>query len=85
MKVIFKFSKSLGNSNSGEEKEMFSTTAAVLERKGFGKITEKIVSVKKKGGGFEVKTEELSKKDRADMRLDESLVKKSAVVKTESK
>ena len=72
MKVIFKFSKALGNSKANEEKEMFSTTAAVLERKGFGKITEKIVSVKKKGQGFETKTEKLSKEDRVEMKLDES-------------
>ena len=79
MKVIFKFSKALGNSKANEEKEMFSTTAAVLERKGFGKITEKIVSVKKKGQGFETKTEKLSKEDRVEMKLDESLVKKSTL------
>lgn len=81
MKVIFEFSKSLGNNLKDDKKEMFDSTAAVLERKGFGKITEKVISVKKKGEGFETKTAKLSDEDRKVLKLDESLVKKTTKTK----
>lgn len=81
MKVIFEFSKSLGNNLKDDKKEMFDSTAAVLERKGFGKITEKVISVKKKGEGFETKTAKLSDEDRKVLKLDESLIKKTTKTK----
>jgi hypothetical protein len=77
MKVIFKYSKSLGNNKSGDENEMFCSTAAILERKGFGKITKKIVSLKKTAEGMKKVFADLSKDDRANLKLDESLVAKA--------
>ena len=81
MKVIFKHSKALGNSSAGDEKEMFSTTAAVLHRKGFGSITKKITSVKQGANGVEKKYAELTKEEKASLKLDESLVSKVKEVK----
>ena len=75
MKVIFKYSKSLGNFSKDNQSEMHSSTAAILERKGYGKITKKAVSVKDSVNGLEVKFEELTKEDRVKLQLDSSLVK----------
>ena len=76
MKVIFKFSKKLGSQPVNEDVEMHSTTAAVLERKGFGSIQSKVISVKEgPKGGLEIKTAKLTKEDRDDLMLDSSLVK----------
>lgn len=77
MKVKFEFSKKLGTQPVGEEVEMFSSTAAVLERKGFGKITKKLVKTEDKGeNGIKKTWANLAKEDRAKLQLDESLVKK---------
>ena len=55
---------------------MFCSTAAILERKGFGKITKKVTSLKKTADGMKKVFADLSKEDRADLKLDESLVAK---------
>lgn len=78
MKVIFIFSKKLGTQPVGEEVEMESSTAAVLQRKGFGKIKSKIISVKHTQKGLEIKTASLTKEEIAKLRLEDSLVKKSS-------
>jgi predicted DNA binding CopG/RHH family protein len=74
MKVLFVYSKSLGNLKAKDKKEMFCSTAAVLERKGFGKITQKITSLKKTAEGMKRVFADLSEDDRVNLKLDESLV-----------
>jgi hypothetical protein len=71
MKVIFKFSKDLGNSKSGDEKEMFFSTAKALQTKEFGSITKKIVSVKQTANGITKKTEALSKEEKDKLKKED--------------
>lgn len=84
MKVIFEFSKPLGTQPVGEGVELQASTAAALQRKGYGKIIEKIVSVKVgPKGAIEVKTAKLSKEDIANLKLNDSLVKETEEKTTE--
>lgn len=56
-KVKFKFDKDLGHSKKGKTYELFASTAKALETQKFGKITEKIISVKEVDENvFETKT-----------------------------
>ena len=76
MKVLFKYSKSLGKRQKDEEVEMHSTTAAILQRKGFGKISKKLVSLKNKSGQIKAEWAALTDEDKESLKLSQSLVKK---------